>query len=179
VQSRETLLLDACVVINLYASGYMQEVIGALPGHVAIVDLVRAESLAIRSSEDETDQRETIDLSPLVDRGLIEVLSATGDEFDTFIDLAVTLDDGEAMTAALAIRRGYSIATDDRAAIRVLAGRVPIVSTLELVKLWADMLQISSDHLRDALTSLQVRGSYVPGRGHPLRSWWDQALDEE
>lgn len=177
MQSRETLLLDACVVINLYASGYMQEIVHALPGHVAIVDLVRAESLAIRSPEDDTDQRETIDLSPLVDRGLIDVLSATGDELDTFIDLAITLDDGEAMTAALAIRRGYSIATDDRAALRVLNGRVRIYSTLEILKQWADTLQVSENHLQDALASLRVRGSYMPGRGHPLRTWWIEILE--
>lgn len=158
----------------------MQEVLGALSVQVAIVDLVHIESYSVHSSsEEDASGREAINLSSLTEPGLIEVISATVEELSLFIDLSVGLDDGEAMTAALAIQRGFSVATDDKAAIRALAGRVPVFSTLELVKLWADQHRIAAELLQDALTNLRVRGSYLPGRGHPLRPWWNDILGNE
>lgn len=66
--------------------------------------------------------------------------------------------------------------TDDRAAIRERAGQAPLLSTLDLIKSWADTLAIARDVLRTTLADLRVRGRYVPSTSHPLRSWWDQCL---
>lgn len=158
----------------------MGEIVSAISAQVAIVDLVHSESYSIRSgSEEGANDREIIDLTPLIVPGLVEVVSATEEGLGLFIDLSIELDDGEAMTAALAIQRGYSVATDDKAAIRVIAERVPVFSTLELVKLWADKHQVAAARLQDALANLRIRGSYVPGRGHPLRPWWNDILGSE
>ena len=41
------------------------------------------------------------------------------------MDLSAVIDDGEAITGAIALHRGYAVAIDDRKARRVLGKRVP------------------------------------------------------
>lgn len=68
------------------------------------------------------------------------------------------------------------VATDDRKAERVLADRVPLRSTLDLVKAWAAHGSVDQATLRAAVIDLRDRGSYVPRRAHPLRAWWDAVV---
>ena len=89
--------------------------------------------------------------------------------------LAALVDDGEAATAALALHRGCAVATDDRKARRVFGEfmpDVPLVSTLDLMKLWADESQIPRDELRAAMDAMRRSASYVPSRSAPLFDWW-------
>ena len=93
----------------------------------------------------------------------------------SFIDLAANLDDGEAVTVALAFRRGWSVSTDDRKARRVLGQLSPpveLVSTLGLLKLWAEEVQVPSDELGAAMAEMQSTASYRPGARDPLYEWW-------
>lgn len=83
------------------------------------------------------------------------------------------------MTSAVAIARGWPVVTDDRKAIRVMGGRVAIRSSLAVVKTWVDRTALPANALRTVLLDLQQRGNYVPGRNHPLKDWWDQALSDE
>ena len=103
--------------------------------------------------------------------------NGTEEELTTFIDFAVGLGDGEAMTAAIALHRGLTVVTDDRVALRVIAGRVPTVPSLQLIREWIDREQISREIANEALRNLRQRGSYVPGPNHPLRSWWDELFE--
>jgi predicted nucleic acid-binding protein len=176
------LLLDACVVINLVASGHIGAILGALDVPCAIVSHVQRETLHIRRGGrgDDAGERIAIDLTDLLAQGLLHVVAdASEDELNTFIDFTLELGDGEAMTAALALHRGHAVATDDRVALKVLAARVPTVSSLDLIKRWADRQRISSSLIKTALRDLRQRGSYLPGSTHPLRSWWDRYYDRE
>ena len=97
------------------------------------------------------------------------------DDQATFVALAALVDDGEAATGALALHRGCAVATDDRKARRVFGEfmpDVPLVSTLELMKLWADESQIPLDELRAAMDAMRDRASYVPSSRDPLFEWW-------
>lgn len=171
-------VLDACVVINLDASGQMAAILAVVPGPVAVADRVLAET---RFDPHATPHptgvpAERTALRALIASGRLSVLSPqTDDELETFVDLTVDLDDGEAMTLALAIHRGYTVATDEHRAIRALAGRARLISTLHLVKAWADHHQIDAPTLRQALNDIRQRGSYVPSKNHPLKPWWDAA----
>ena len=151
--SESLLLLDACCAINLLASGAADEILQALPHEVAVARLVfEREVLYVRAEdgevpvEDEGARPEEVgvelSLRPLADEGLLHVLEPeTHEEHATWVDLALQLDDGEAMTGALAIHRNALLATDDRKAIRVLGQRLPesrILRTSELLKVWAD-----------------------------------------
>ena len=120
--------------------------------------------------------QEPVDLTSLLEEGLIQLmrLEHPAEEI-SFIDLAANLDDGEAVTGALAFRRGWSVATDDRKARRVLGQLYPpveLVSTLELLKLWAEEVQVPSDELGAAMAEMQSSASYRPGARDPLYEWW-------
>jgi hypothetical protein len=153
-------------------------VLDTVPGPVAIADLVVAESLYVLrgGAGDDAGEPELVNLSSVIATGRLSVLTATEEELETFIDLTLDLDDGEAMTLALAIHRRATVVTDDRKVRRVLAGRAPLRSTLDLVKDWADHADVPVPALRLVLTDLRQRGSYLPSRSHPLRTWWDAIL---
>ncbi len=100
-------------------------------------------------------------------------------ELVDYVNFAAELDDGEAMTCAIAVHRGGAVATDDRKARRVLtrdAPRLRLLNTLDLVRDWALQQQIASVPLRAVLANIRDRASYIPGRSHTLRSWWDASI---
>ena len=179
----EFLLLDASCLLNLYATGRLREIALALPYPLGVTDYVCEQEALYMWRPDPSgnrEEREPVDISPLIDEGLIEVAHLESvEEEATFIDLAAQIDDGEAVTGALALHRGYSLATDDRKARRVLgesAPTVPLVSTLELVKLWAEASSASPDVLRSALDGMRTGASYIPGDRDPLYSWWSEVM---
>lgn len=175
----DTLILDACAVLSIYATQRMQDILDALGGPVAVADLVLGEALYVLHIVDDQIERERVDLGPLVQMGRLDVLAVEHEEeLLTFIDLAVDLDDGEAMSASLAIRRGLVLVTDDRKAERLLAGRVQLQSTLALVKHWAEVRRVGQPDLRAALIGIDQRG-YHPGKQHPLHDWWEGVLANE
>jgi predicted nucleic acid-binding protein len=173
-------LLDACVVVNLYATGRMGEIVATIAGTVAIVDVVRQESQHVHRGGNGEDRSELdpIDLDPLISAGAIQVLTSEDDaELMTFIDLTRELDDGEAMTAAVAIHRSGIVVTDDRKAARLLSeNSVSHQSTLDLCKVWAETATETQESMRTALIAIRERGRYEPPRNHPLRAWWESIL---
>ncbi len=127
----DTLLLDASCLLNLYATGRFRDIAVALDYRLGVAACVlKVEALYIwRPDPTGTrEEPEPVDVSSLVDEGLMQVLSlASPAEEATFVELAALIDDGEALTGALAVHRECSLATDDRKARRVLAERLPTV----------------------------------------------------
>ncbi|MEX2315332.1 MAG: hypothetical protein WD628_06400, partial [Thermomicrobiales bacterium] len=99
-------------MLSLYATSQMAEIIGATPGPVAVSDMVLQEALYVRRIVNGVSEREPVDLAPLVASRALAVIGAADEgELQTFIDLSAGLDDGDAMTAALAIHRAYVLVT--------------------------------------------------------------------
>jgi hypothetical protein len=168
------LLLDACVVLSLYASRRMEEILRANEGPFLVAEAVLREALYVHVVVGGIREKEPVLLEPLLTAGILAVVEPESeDEFLTLFDLALQLDDGEAMTGAVALHRGYRIATDDGKTIRLLGQRLPIVGTLDLVRTWVDAEAVASHPVREALIGIAERG-YVPGKTHPHRLWWDQ-----
>lgn len=178
------LFLDACCAINLLASGAAEEILTALPHPVFVARVVLEEEvLHIRSERQEGDETvesdesdlETHTLQPWVDQGLAEVAEPdTKAEVETFVDLALQLDDGEAMTGALAVHRNGLLATDDKKAIRVVRERLSrgrIRRTSQLVKHWAGVGQ-SDERVREVLRNIERVGSFRPSSNDPELEWW-------
>jgi hypothetical protein len=116
-------IVDACCLINLYASGSPLAILRAWDGGLFVSDLVRGESLFVRR-EDDVDKTllvpEAIDLTRAVADGLLQECQLASEiEAEHFIRFAAVLDDGEALCLALAKCRDWVVATDDRKAIRV------------------------------------------------------------
>ena len=177
------LLLDASCLLNLYATGRLLQVAQALPWQLAVVDYVmEQEALYVRTIEQYEGQGETmpVDLSPLIDGGHLVVLRLeSSSEEAHFVQLAASLDDGEAMTGAVARNRGYAVAIDDRKARRVLGEWAPgvrLVSTLELMQQWgASVHQIQE--VSHALRSMRYGARYFPGPRDPLYEWWRNIVE--
>ncbi len=81
------------------------------------------------------------------------------------------LDDGEAMTCALATQRGYRIATDEKKTIRLLGSQVSILGTLDVVRAWEEADIVPGSIMREVLAAIEERG-YIPGSTHPYFAWW-------
>jgi len=190
-------LLDACCVINLLASGVIEEVFDAVPASFAVARLVAEDEVLFVAEEDDAQpddaqpegdeaaagsgesarlDRERLDLMPLTERGRLEVMElGTREEHETFVELALQLDDGEAMTAALAIHRGGEVATDERKAIRLLEGRsppVPLRRTSALLRMWVRRRRVPEERVREVLRRIQRRASFTPPRDDPEVEWW-------
>jgi hypothetical protein len=121
---------------------------------------------------------ELIDLQPFIDEKLLILVDIeTEAEANTYINFAERLDDGEAITGAIAINRNWAIATDDSASVRLFQRHAPhiaLISTLDLVKYWVDTDGPNEDVIRETLLNIRVRGRYEPHRSHPLCGWWQK-----
>lgn len=175
-------LLDACAVINFFATTNMDQILASIPGPVAVVDIVAAEPLFVRrgDSGDDADEREPVDLAPLVSGGLLTVIDSDDEaELLTYLDFALEVDSGEAMTAALALHRNATVVTDDRKALRLLMNHgIPAQSTLAILKACCEQIAAPEQIARTMLWNLRVRARYVPGRNHEHRTWWEAMLDD-
>ena len=170
------LLLDACCVINFAASGSLFDILSCIPAQIVITEEVKSELSGLPCSEGESSGS-LIQLQLAIEKQILVITDFNSeDEESLFIDYASTLgDDGEASTAAIAIHRGWSIATDDKKAISLFQKEIPhleIKSTLEIVRYWSQQANLNSYELRKVLESIQNNARYVPHKNHPLRDWW-------
>jgi hypothetical protein len=184
---QDTIVLDACCAINLYESGCCEAILGALPYRVALAQVVYEKELLSLTYGPEAmatpgAERSRPTLNALVTQGLLTLVMLESDaEVNAFVNFAVALDDGEAMTAAIALTRGWIIATDDSKSIKFLqrmAPALPIVSTLELMRHWAGVASPSRDTIKTALANVRAYARYRPNRNHPLYAWWQSFVKD-
>jgi predicted nucleic acid-binding protein len=172
------ILLDACVLLNLCATDRLEEIGQAVGGGFSICTEVRKEALFLRDPNDATQPLKPLVLDPLFDRGILTPLSLAADEEPLFVNIAAELDEGEAMSMAIALHRNLALATDDRKAIRVYAtnGGDPakLWTTPALVKTWADARSPAQAELARITSAVRDRARYVPPGNHPLHAWWTQ-----
>ncbi|HEU5376387.1 MAG TPA: PIN domain-containing protein [Ktedonobacteraceae bacterium] len=173
------ILLDACVVINLFASKQMQAILEALPRPVAIATFVHEkEVLKIYTGPDDniTAEAEAISLQPFIDQKLLHVVPNDSRELATMLKISETyIDTGEAISAAIARHRSWSLATDDKIALSFFMRNMPdlhLISTLDLVKHWAEATQPHLAAIADALANIHKRARYAPHHDHDLYQWW-------
>jgi predicted nucleic acid-binding protein len=125
---------------------------------------------------DARSEVEVVDLQPLVQERLIIVEDIRGDdEAARFVDLAMLMDDGEALAGAIAISRGLTLGTDDLRAIGIFAKVCPdlsIVSTPSLVRRWYEAGGVPKDELRNTIQDSRARGRFFPRNADPLADWW-------
>lgn len=168
------LALDACCLINLHASGRLVEIARAAPARTVVTQVVWEQEVPTLRRVEEAAGAPA---DGAVEAGIIEVVGFERSEAEAFVNYAAELgDDGEAATCAVAFSRGWAVSTDDRAAIRFVEKRAPhiqIVSSLELVAHWAETVRVPADSVRQVLVQIRDVGRYIPGRAHPMWSWWD------
>src|SRR5262249_34990580 len=134
-------IIDACSLINLFASGREAEIIEACGGGDFFLGDVAAEAFAISRPPSACASQcmpEQIDLASATSGGwLMACHFESSEETDAFVEFAQQLDDGEASCLAIAKSRGLTVITDDRKAIRICTEHgIPVVTTPELLRTW-------------------------------------------
>lgn len=179
--SRRGVILDACCIINLYASGHMQTILESIPKQVAVAAYIRdVEALRIYSGPDEDVKKETelINLQPFVDSNLLQVVALENEpEENTFVNFSAiaALDTGEVITAAIAVHRSWSLGTDDKSAISFFMRKVPqlhLISTPDILKHWVDTTHPQLAVVSIMLRNIRNRARYEPHHKHHLYRWW-------
>jgi len=170
-------IVDACCLINLFASGRQSEVIQAFGGDFYVPQRVCNEALSIRRPDPMDDASlvsEPIDLTDALRKDLIRLCRVEGvEENELFIGFAMELDDGEAACLAVAKMRGWAVATDDKKAIRLAnAHSVPVITTPELMHHWAEETQANAGVVAQALRNIESFARFRPGNSASHYRWW-------
>jgi predicted nucleic acid-binding protein len=172
----KTTILDTCVLLNLAASDEVADIVSTIQGATFICSAVQKEALFLR---DETEPTVLVPLNvdDLVAVARIQLCDiATDDEEEHFVKLAAHLDDGEAMSVAIAASRGMDFASDDQKARRIFLELVSdsqrLTSTSAIMKQWAAMRSVEPPRLRTALRRIMARARFKPSQKDPHAAWW-------
>ncbi len=167
-------LLDSSVLINILATNQVEAVLRTLSAGAGVCSAVAAEALYLRA-ERPTDPRTKISLEPLIEGGLLqEHTLQTDQERALYVDLAADLDDGEAMTLAIAYERRITTATDDKKARRIARERfgndMQVLGTADIINGWAQDQDETS--VRAVLRRIETVAQFRPSKDDPLLRWW-------
>ena len=160
------LMLDACILINLNASGQMEAILRSIPPQVAVAAYI---------SENEI---RSFDLQPFIDKGLLIVVDIdfTSDEDTNRVaNYSNALGaDGEAYTGAIAVSKNWAIGTDERRVLNYFEREAPHlqrITTHELVKHWADTMSPERETVQLALEQIAIIGKFVINAQHSCFEW--------
>ena len=175
-------VIDACCLIDLLASGNAEAMLIASGYTWHLPAAVQSEMKYCRQHDPAQPGKTTmvpVDLSGLIAAGLLTIcVPQDQHESDRFVHYATLFrSDGESMCLAIAEMRGWTVATDDRKAIRVAkqAG-VTVVSSPELVKAWADATRPDQATLGKVLHDIQTLAQFKPNSTMPEYIWWVKTL---
>ncbi len=174
-------VLDACCLLNFCASGNLVSILKAISARIVVTEVVRKQELRTLQRLEGEENEEAIQLETAIEQNLLSVVDFDSEEEEqTFVNYAFELrDDGESATGAIALHRGWAIATDDKKAISFFQRQAPhlqILSTLEVVKHWSEEMNLDAAELKIALSGIRVKGRYLPPTNHPLLSWWESVM---
>jgi predicted nucleic acid-binding protein len=178
---RRRLLLDACVAINLAASDSLDDIAEALEVTFVMVQQAEAEVGRLRDVRDGDLVVTPINLRALTSGKTLEIIELRPSEFVLYLELAAIVDDGEAATIAVAIQRQLEIATDDRKARKLCAERSlgEPKRTVSLLRAYAESAGLTKARVRQLLTSVRDRASFLPPRADPDLRWWEDHFGDD
>jgi len=176
--SSSATIIDACCLLNLHAGGRLEDMLRDAGPSFHVVDYVlneEARSLWTLAEAGNAPLKAAPAGAPPNHLQVVRV--DTDEEAADLLSLVAVdrLGEGEARSVALAIHRGYAVATDDRRARAVIANRYPsisIVGTPELVYSWAKRTRATNAEVKEILRKIETVGRYVPGPRQPLFKWW-------
>jgi predicted nucleic acid-binding protein len=175
---QECLLLDACCAINLFLSGQMAPILGALPVPIAISEFVYSVEVCGPKgtlANIDASSEQAIHLQICREAGLLQLIELTPLEEIDAVNFSAVVGVGEAFTCAIAKNRDWAIATDDKRAIKFVSETVPhlqVVTTPELIKHWAETDKVQVEAVRQVLANIHAQGHYLPPKDHVLHKWW-------
>ena len=176
------LIIDACCLINLFATNEFAEVMKHVGFGLYVTEQVLSEALFVRADpeDDETELRR-LQIEPHVRSGLVNVCAPSNrDELDLYVKIARELDDGEASSIAIAALRSMTVATDDRKAQRLAQDlSVPIITTAELMKRWVENGRPDTFRAAEALRQIELGARFTPRRSASCWEWWNRLIRDQ
>jgi predicted nucleic acid-binding protein len=171
---RATVLLDACIAINLAATDRIGHVARTLDIAFVMAQQAADEVGHLRDTVDGEAVMTAINMDLHAANGIVQVIPLETAEYALYIELASVVDDGEAATIAVAAARGLQLATDDRKARALCAERhLPEpLRTLALINAYADSARLTEHDIRDLIVKIRDRASFQPQRSDPHHKWW-------
>lgn len=173
------IILDACGVLNLYASGRFEHILTALRHEWYLPAAVERESQQYRQPDPANPEKLVvvpIDLAPEIDSGILMRCDCDDEEeSQLYVELAARIgDDGESMGLALAKCRGWSVLTDDKKARRIANELgVRVLGTPEVLKSRSEIGRPSPVELALVLKAVERFANYRPGRRAEFFDWWE------
>jgi predicted nucleic acid-binding protein len=168
------LLNDSSVLLNLLAADCIADLAADLGWQFAICPAVRDEATKLRDPQ--TGDMAPVDIAPLIALGILQVLELAGDaEQVLYVEQAIVVDDGEAMSMAIAASRGLDLAIADKQATNHARRTFPqmkLWSTPEILKHWTETASVPVERLRGVIRLIEARARYFPRKSHPLAVWW-------
>jgi predicted nucleic acid-binding protein len=164
-------IADASVWINLVATSRCADIVSALDGPIAIVDVAMRE--LERGSAN--GHGAFAHILPLIRASLVRIVKLEPEDENLYLSLvaggtAETLDDGEAATLVAAVRLRAIALIDERKATRIARCRFPRLAVRSTTDLLFDTLPDAGDTvgpLADALfAALQGARMRVPSHWH-------------
>lgn len=176
-------IVDACCLINLWASGKAASILSVYEGEYYLSEHVRNESLSIRQPGGDDGSKlvpVAIDLAEAVGAGLLHECRLEGAaEFANFVLLATQLDDGEASCLAIAQSRGWTVATDDRKALRMASELgIATITTPEILQAWVAATTPKPEEVADVLSNIERYARFRPHRSSRFYDWWFDRSEE-
>lgn len=125
------IVLDACCIFNFYVSGHFLEILQAINDQFYVTIVVQEKELQKLQKMKNDDNQEMNVLEMAIAEELLNVIDfESEEEAELFVNYAFQIDDGEAASCAIAVSRGWAIATDDRRAISFIKSEVSSVKIL-------------------------------------------------
>ncbi len=174
------ILLDACVAINLAATGNLAHIANTLQVTFAMAGQAAAEVGYLRDTAEGQLVLTPINLTQSEHGETVEILELTPAELDLYVELAALVDDGEAATISIAIQRHMDLATDDRRARRLCQERrlAEPLRTVSLLRAYADAAHLTEHQIQQIVTSIRDRASFQPPRSDPELKWWNDHANQ-
>lgn len=174
---RNHTILDADSLANLYATDEIVSILDTIPGQKVVVQYVRDK--VVRRLHTDNDNTVLIDWQLLIEKYSLQVVDLESeDESITAVNVASLsngrMDDDVAHSAAIAIHRDWTFATDDGGSILLLRQHHPglhIVTTLDLLKYWSEGNSLSPENVHELLHKIYRRTMYKPYANHHLEQW--------
>jgi len=175
-------ILDACVTLNLYASGQFLPILSTLPHAWHLPVAVEREAQYYRQPAPDDPQRLVVvplDLRPAFAAGLLQRCDCeSAAETALYVDLASQLgDDGESLGLAIAKCRGWTVLTDDKKARRIARELgVDTRDTTQILRQWSDTAVPSPETVRIALEEIERFANFRPTSALTHTDWWFRVL---
>jgi hypothetical protein len=164
------------VLLNLLATDCPASIAAVTGWQFAICPAVRDEAKKLRDSQN--GEMVEVDIGPRIGFGILQVLELSGGKEQThYVEQSIVVDDGEAMSIAIAAHRHLGLATDDKQAANHARRTFPDIhlwSTPEIVKKWTEAGNVDAEFLGNAIRLIEIRSRYFPSKSHAPAEWWRQ-----